>query len=115
MATCMPQDPPRLSDTHRVLRHLWWVAGLVLVCGGVAVALSARTGPDDFGWFAYTPPSHDPEGAMSWRGPISNGSALVVSRWQVAGAAVATLGLMVMAGGVGFHLGRRRIEPRDLP
>src|SRR5918995_2316770 len=108
MVTCVPQVPPPLSDTHRVLRHLWWVLGMVLVCGGVAVALSAQAGPDDFGWFAYTPPSHDPDGDMSWRGPISNGSALIVSRWQLAGGAVLALGLMVLAGGAGFHLGRRR-------
>jgi hypothetical protein len=46
---------------------------------------------------------------------MSNGSALIVSRWQVAGSAVVALGLMVIAGGVGFRLGRRRIEPREQP
>jgi hypothetical protein len=98
-----------------VLRHLWWAVGLVLVCGGVAVVLSAQAGPDDFGWFAYTPATDNPDWHMSWSDPMSNGSALIVSRWQVAGSAVVALGLMVIAGGVGFRLGRRRIEPREQP
>ena len=97
----------RLSDTRCVLRHLWWVLGLALVCGGAALMLSAQAGPDDFGWFAYTPPSNDPDWHMSWRGPMTDGSALIVSRWQLAGSAIATLGLVTIAGGVGFRLGRR--------
>jgi len=83
----------------------------VLVCGGGAVLLSAQAGPDDFGWFAYTPPSDDPDWHMSWRGPMTDGSALIVSRWQLAGAAVVALGLMTIAGGAGFQLGRRRGRP----
>lgn len=105
----------RVSDTRCVLRHLWWVLGLVLVCGGGAVALSAQAGPDDFGWFAYTPPSHNPDWHMGWSDPMSNGSPLIVSRWQLAGSAVVALGLMVIAGGAGFQLGRRRIKPREQP
>jgi hypothetical protein len=97
-----------------MLRHLWWVVGLVLVCGGAAVALSAQAGPDDFGWFAYAPPSDD-GWQMSWRAPMGDGSALIVSRWQLAGSAVVALGLMVIAAGVGFRLGRRRTEPREKP
>ena len=87
----------------------------MLVCGGAAVALSAQAGPDEFGWFAYTPPSDNPDGHMSWSDPMSNGSALIVSRWQVAGSAVVALGLMVIAGGAGFQLGRRRIKPQGQP
>lgn len=98
-----------------MLRHLWWVLGLVLVCGGVAVALSAQAGPDDFGWFAYTPPSDSPDWHVGWSGPMSNGSALIVSQWQLAGSAAAALGLMVIAGGAGFLLGRRGIRPRERP
>ena len=41
-------------------RHAWWVMGLVLIGGGVALALAARRGPDDFGWFAYSPSGADP-------------------------------------------------------
>ncbi|MGF9754000.1 hypothetical protein AAII07_02265 [Microvirga sp. 0TCS3.31] len=93
-----------------MLRHLWWVLGLVLVCGGVAVLLSARPGPEDFGWFAYTPPSDDPDWHMSWRSPMTDGSAVILSRWQLAGSAVVALGLMTIAGAVGFRLGRRRLE-----
>ena len=96
-------------------RHLWWVLGLVLVCGGVAVTLSAQAGPDDFGWFAYTPPSSEPDWHMGWSDPMSNGSALIVSRWQLAGFAVAVLGLVVIAGGAGFQLGRRRAKPPAQP
>lgn len=76
------------------------------MCGGVAVVLSAQAGPDDFGWFAYTPPSDDPDWHMSWRGPT--GSALIVSRGQLAGSVVVALGLMTIAGGAGLQLGRRR-------
>jgi hypothetical protein len=96
-----------------MLRHVWWVLGLVLVCGGVAVALSAQAGPEDFGWFAYAPPSDDPDWHLGWSDPITNGSALVVSQWQMMGAAVAALGLMVVAGGAGFRLGRRRGAPDE--
>ena len=85
------------------------------MCGGVAVALSAQTGRDDFGWFAYTPLSHNPDWHMAWSNPMGNGYALIVSRSQLAGSAVVALGLMVIAGGAGFHLGRRRIKPREQP
>ncbi len=44
---------------------------------------------------------------------MSNGSALIVSRWQLAGSVVVALGLMVVAGGAGFRLGRRRIKHRE--
>jgi hypothetical protein len=98
-----------------VLRHLWWVIGLVLVCGGTAVALSSQAGPDDFGWFAHTPSGVSPDWHMTWSDPMGNGSALVVSRWQLAGSAAAALGLMTIAAGTGFRLGRRRVQPREQP
>lgn len=94
-------------------RHLWWVLGLVLACSGVAVMLSAQAGPDDFGWFAYTPLSDDPDWHMGWSDPMSNGSALIVTRWQVAGSAVVALGLVVIAGGAGYRFGRRRTRRED--
>lgn len=103
----------QVSDTGRVLRHLWWVVGLALVCCGVAVALTAQAGPDEFGWFAYAPPSGDPEWQMSWIDPVGSGSVLIVSRWQVAGSAVVAAGLMVIAGDAGFRLGQRRAERRE--
>ena len=89
-------------------RNLWWILGLVLVAGGIVVSMSARTGPDDFGWFAYTPPDGYADWDMSWSDGPGSGSALLVTRRQVAGAAVAVLGLVVVAAGVGFRLGRRR-------
>ncbi len=89
-------------------RHLWWVLGLVLVCSGVAVALSAQAGPDDYGWFAYAPLRDYPDWHMGWSDPMGSGSALIVTRWQVAGSAVVALGLVVIAGGVGFRLGQHR-------
>ncbi len=39
--------------------------------------------------------------------------AVIVSRGQLAGGAIVTLGLLVVAACVGFRLGRRRVEPRD--
>ena len=86
----------------------------MLVCGGLAVALSAQAGPNDFGWFAYSP-SSDADWHMTWSDPMSSGSALIVSRWQLAGSAVAALGLMTLAAGTGFFLGRRRAEPLEQP
>jgi heme/copper-type cytochrome/quinol oxidase subunit 1 len=94
-------------------RHLWWALGLVLVCGGVVVTLTAQAGPDDFGWFAYTPLSDDPDWYMGWSDPISSGTALIVTRWQVAGSAAVALGLAVIAGGAGYRLGRRRVRRED--
>lgn len=96
-------------------RHLWWVLGLVLVCGGVVVMVTARAGPDDFGWFAYAPPSDDPDWHMGWSDPASSGSALIVSRRQLAGSVAVALGLVVVAGGVGFQVGRRRTKPPAQP
>lgn len=95
-----------------MLRHLWWVLGLALVCCGVAVTLAAQAGPAEFGWFAYAPPSHDPGWQMSWIDPVGSGSVLIVSQWQVAGCAVVAAGLMVIAGGAGFRLGQRRAAHR---
>ncbi len=98
-----------IADTRRVRRLLWWGLGLVLVVGGLAIALSTRAGPTDFGWFAYTPLNDDPTWYMGW----SDGAGLIVSRWQLAGCAVAAIGMMVMAAGIGFHVGRRRANPRE--
>lgn len=100
-------------DNRAVRRHLWWVVGLVLVCTGLAVALSARVGPDDFGWFAYSPATAGSDWHMSWSDPMSSGSALIVSRWQLAGSLAAVLGLMIIAAGAGFRLGQRRGQPSE--
>ncbi|WP_341926900.1 hypothetical protein [Nocardioides psychrotolerans] len=95
-----------------MLRHLWWLLGLALVLGGVAVVLSSQTSSSDFGWFAYTPPSEGADWQMGWGDTLSGTSAMVVSRWQLMGGAAAAAGLVVLAGGLGFRLGRRRNAPR---
>lgn len=94
-----------------MVRHLWWVLGLALVAAGVAVLLSTQASSSEFGWFAYTPLPDDADWQMGWADPRSSGSVMAVSRGQVAGLAVTTVGLVVLAGGVGFRLGRRRNAP----
>ncbi|VXB43764.1 hypothetical protein [Nocardioides sp. AX2bis] len=89
-------------------RHLWWILGLVLVVGGVVLGLANQPGPADFGWFAYTPLSEDPDWTMGWGDSPLDGSVVIVSWWQLAGAALAAIGLLVVAAAVGFRLGRRR-------
>ena len=61
-------------------RHLWWVLGIALVCGGVALTLTAQAEPRDFGWFAYAPPSDEPDWYMAWGHPLTDASAVIVSR-----------------------------------
>jgi len=75
------------------------------------VALSAQAGPADLGWFAYTPLSNDSEWRMTWNDARNNGSTLIVSRWQLAGYAVAAIGLMVVAAGVGLPTRMARAAP----
>ena len=81
-------------------RQLWWVVGLVLVGAGVALALTSRSEPTDFGWFAYTP-LDDPDTFPASR-------SYLVSRGMLYGTGLATLGLVLLAGGLGYVLGRRR-------
>lgn len=84
-----------------MVRHLWWVLGFVLMVGGVIVALVSRAGPSDFGWFAYAPLSDDPQ-------PHPSSSGLVMlSTWQLCGAALAAVGVLILGMGAGFRLGRR--------
>jgi hypothetical protein len=96
-----------------VIRHLWWAAGVALVLGGLVLLLHASSGPavpSDFGWYAYTPLNHDADWRMGWddaRG-TSTGAGLVASWGQVAGCGVVAAGLLVLASGVGFLVGRRR-------
>ena len=99
-----------IADTHGVRHHLWWILGLVLVSGGLAIAVSFRVAsPTDFGWIAYTPLSDNSDWHMGW----SDGSALIVSQWQLAGCAVTAIGMMVLVGGTGFRLGQRRAPLRE--
>ena len=80
----------------------------MLVGGGVAIALSSRAGPADFGWFAYAPLGDGSGGQWTASGFPSDGWMLFVTRWQMVGGALAAIGLVVLAAGIGFRLGRRR-------
>jgi heme/copper-type cytochrome/quinol oxidase subunit 1 len=94
-----------MRDAGAVLRHTWWVLAVVLVAGGLVVALTAPALPGDAGWFAYTP-LDDSDWNMSWGGS-GTGSAVFVSRQQIVGWGVTALGLAVLAAGIGYRLGRR--------
>ncbi|NYJ73082.1 hypothetical protein [Allobranchiibius huperziae] len=96
-----------------MMRRAWWVLGLVLVGGGIALALSSQAGPSDFGWFAYAPLDDGSGGRLGTSGSWWDGSASIVTRWQIVGCAVAVIGLMVLAAGIGFRLGRRRASPEE--
>lgn len=68
------------------------------------MVLLSRAGPADFGWTAYEPLSESSDWYMGW----TDGSAVFLSRGQLAGGAAMALGLMVITAGIGFQLGRRR-------
>lgn len=91
-----------------MLRHVWWVLGLVLVVSGVGIALSSHTGPSDFGWFAYSPLNGDSSGYVTASGSLTNGPTFILGRWQIIGVAGAVIGLVIFAAGMGFSLGCRR-------
>lgn len=74
--------------------------------GGVVLVLSTRPDAAEFGWFAYTPLSNDPDWTMGW--DDSSSSTVIISWWQLVGAAAAVIGLMIVAAGIAFRLGRRR-------
>jgi len=83
------------------MRRYWWLAlGALLVVAGVAVVIAShRWGEASFGWFAYSPLS---ESALNIEDQISRG---VREFW--AGIAVAVVGSLEIAGGVGYRLGLR--------
>ena len=99
-----------MPDNGEVRGHLWWLVGLALLGGGVALAIATRVGDAEFGWVAYTPTDSAADWTMAWGDGASTdtGWLLVVSGWQVLGAGVAALGLVVSSAGVGYRLGRRR-------
>ncbi len=80
----------------------------MLVGAGLTIGLSSQPGVADFGWFAYAPPPGDSDWQMGWSDAAIDGSSLIVARWQLAGGAVAAVGLLVLVAGVGFRLGQRR-------
>lgn len=90
-------------------RYLWLVAGLALVVAGIVVALNAPSGPQDAGWFAYTPLASEADWYMEWDGgdgPTT--AAVVLTRQHVVGYAVIALGVLVLVAGAAYRLGRRR-------
>ena len=78
-------------------RHLGWVLGLALVVLGVGLQASA---PHDFGWFAYAGSQVDFSGVF------------ILTHQEMTGLGVMVLGLVVLAGSLGYVLGRRR-SPRS--
>ncbi|MBO1756346.1 hypothetical protein [Allobranchiibius sp. CTAmp26] len=96
-----------------MIRRVWWVLGLVLMGGGVAIALLSQARTSDVGWFAYTPLNDGSGGHLGGIDSPWGGSAFIITRWQIVGTAVAALGLMVLAAGIGFRLGWRRAIPKE--
>lgn len=85
-------------------RFLWLALGVVLLGGGLVLALTAPSAMEtDFGWFAYTPLEDDADWYMEWSDP-----GYIVSRGLLAGVAVAGLGVLVLATGIAYRLGRRQ-------
>ena len=90
-------------------RWLWPIAGLLLIAAGVVVVLTAPSGPVDAGWFAYTPLEGGSDWYMEWDGDDGpTTAALISTRQHVVGYAVLGLGVLVVATGVAYRLGRRR-------
>ena len=85
----------------------WWrrnalvIAALFIVIAGSLVLLLAPTTVPAYGWTAYTPLSSGPD--------YSTTSFL--TNQHILGASLAVLGLITLAGAVGFRLGlgRRRV------
>lgn len=82
----------------------WWqrnalsVAALVVVGAGSTVFLVAARAVRAYGWTAYTPLTSGPD--------YSRTSYLTGQ--HIVGAALVGLGLIMLAGAVGFRLGTRR-------
>ena len=69
----------------------------MLVLGTCLFLTSASA--TEFGWFAYTPLDNEV------RFP---GNVVIMSRGRLVGSLMVALGLIVMAGGLGYRAGRRR-------
>jgi len=86
------------------VRRLWFVLGIAMLGGGLAVMLTAHADPTDYGWFVDTPMEDDADWHLRWD---DAGSVVVVSARQLIGGGIAGLGLLVLACGAGVLLGRR--------
>lgn len=73
-------------------RHLGWILGLALLVIGVAIQATA---PQDFGWFAYA------------GGDLHLDGIVLLTHQDMWGLSITFLGLVVLAGWLGFVLGRR--------
>lgn len=78
-------------------RHWWIVMGLGLLVVGIGLVLSSASGTD-FGWFAYTPLDNEVRFSSEF---------VILSRGRLFGCLVVGLGLLVIAGGIGYRAGRR--------
>lgn len=85
----------------------WWrrnavtVAALVIMATGAAVFVFAPTAVTTYGWTAYTPLTSGPDYADFARKSYLTAQHLL-------GAGIAMLGLITLAGAVGYRLGARR-------
>lgn len=88
-------------------RFLWFALGLVLLGAGLLLALtSPPPAATDFGWLAYTPlEGPEADWYFGWDEPMRG---VTVSRGLIVGCVVGVLGLLVLATGVAYRLGRRR-------
>jgi hypothetical protein len=94
----------------------WLVSGLgaVLVAAGAAVFAAANRGGADFGWSSYAPLEQT---RSAYRSAIifSDGTTVLWTGQHLLGAGLVVLGLLALAGVVGWLLGRRggrRATPR---
>jgi hypothetical protein len=97
-------------------RGLPWavaVLGLALVVGGVVLFVVGNQ-PADFGWTAYGPDAGLPD-AYESRLQLSfvDGPAVLWTRTSALGAAIALLGLLVLAGLAGWVAGVRSSTNRS--
>jgi heme/copper-type cytochrome/quinol oxidase subunit 1 len=95
-----------------VRRVLPWSAALLggaLVAGGVILFALANRSPADFGWAAYSPLSstvYRSESTLNF----DDGSAVLWTGQHLLGAGLVVAGLLVLAGVVGWLLGRRSVR-----
>ena len=88
--------PPSTQSWRR--RNAFVIAAVGIVIAGSLVFVVAPTTVPAYGWTAYTPLSSGPD--------YSRTSYLTDQ--HLVGAALAVLGLIALAGAVGFRLGLRR-------
>lgn len=79
-------------------RKLWAVLGVGLSILGIGLFLTSAISTD-FGWFAYTPLDNQVRFSSNF---------VIMSRSQVIGWLIVVLGLIVLAGGIGYRAGQRR-------